>query len=43
LRFPNSKVINDTERVVESIYKILLHPPFKKGDNPGSDHPKMLY
>ena len=37
LRFSNSQVINHTDRVVESISKILLHPPFKKGDNLGSN------
>jgi very-short-patch-repair endonuclease len=35
LRFSNSEVLNKTDKVVESISQILLHPPFKKGDNPG--------
>lgn len=33
LRFPNSEVTNNTDKVAESINKILLYPPFKKGDN----------
>jgi very-short-patch-repair endonuclease len=32
LRFPNSEVLKNTDRVAEVIYKILLHPPFRKGD-----------
>jgi very-short-patch-repair endonuclease len=35
LRVSNSEVLNNTDKVVESISKILLHPPFRKGDNPG--------
>lgn len=34
LRFSNSEVMKNTDKVVESIGKILLHPPFSKGDNP---------
>jgi len=34
LRFPNSEILNNTDKVVKDINKILLHPPFKKGDNP---------
>jgi very-short-patch-repair endonuclease len=33
LRFSNSYVINNTDKVVERIKKILLYPPFKQGDN----------
>jgi len=33
LRFSNSDVLNKIDKVVESINKILLIPPFKKGDN----------
>ena len=36
LRFSNSEVLNNTDRVIENVKKILLHPPLKKGDNPGS-------
>ena len=32
LRFSSSYVINNTDKVVASINKILLNPPFKKGD-----------
>jgi very-short-patch-repair endonuclease len=35
LRFTNSEVLNNTDKVVETIRTILLHPPFRKGDNPG--------
>jgi very-short-patch-repair endonuclease len=37
LRFSNSYVINNTDEVVARIKKILLYPPFKKGDNPGNN------
>jgi hypothetical protein len=36
LRFSNSEVVNNIDKVVESIRKILLYPPFRKGDNPKS-------
>jgi very-short-patch-repair endonuclease len=32
LRFSNSDVLKNTDRVAESIYKILLNPPLRKGD-----------
>jgi very-short-patch-repair endonuclease len=34
LRFTNSEVLNNTNKVVEKIRKILLSSPFDKGDNP---------
>jgi very-short-patch-repair endonuclease len=37
LRFSNSEVLNNTDKVIENVKKILLNPPFKKGDNPGSN------
>jgi len=32
LRFPNLKVLENTDSVAETIYKILLSPPLRKGD-----------
>jgi very-short-patch-repair endonuclease len=37
LRFSNSEALNSTDKVIENVKKILLNPPFKKGDNPGSN------
>jgi len=37
LRFSNSQVINNIDKVVEEIGKILLHPPLRKGDNSESN------
>jgi very-short-patch-repair endonuclease len=37
LRVSNSEVLNNTDKVIESIGQILLHPPLTKGDNPGGN------
>jgi very-short-patch-repair endonuclease len=36
LRFTNSEVLNNTDKVIETICTILLRPPLKKGDNLGA-------